>query len=224
MHWRHFLYYTLGLLPSLFFGLRFLIQWLQSEKKKTSYITPSFWRFSLSGNLLLAAHYFIQLQYPFMLLQVINAFIAWRNLNFMQQKKKPYSLKISLLIFSGVCLLITWLFSLQNNLIWLQLPAAIEGENVSLAWHLIGMGGATLFAGRFWIQWIEAEKNGVSALGLPFWILSIIGSLIALAYFIRTQDLISIVNYGFGLIPYVRNFLLMKKGSSIQGGGKPSHP
>lgn len=217
--WRHFLYYCLGLLPSLFFGLRFLIQWLQSEKRKSSYIDPSFWRFSLAGNLLLASHYFIQLQYPFMMLQVLNGFIAWRNLNFMQ-KKKPYSLNFSLFVLIGIFLLVTVGFSLQSNPLWLQLPAAIEGENVSLLWHVIGIFGASLFAARFWIQWWETERNGKSVLGTPFWILSIVGSLIALIYFIKTKDIISILNYSFGLIPYLRNLWLIK----AQDRDKLTHP
>ncbi|HEY4832525.1 MAG TPA: lipid-A-disaccharide synthase N-terminal domain-containing protein, partial [Waddliaceae bacterium] len=48
-NWRILLYYPLGLLPALFFTLRLLIQWFQSEKEKRSLVTPVFWKLSLTG-------------------------------------------------------------------------------------------------------------------------------------------------------------------------------
>src|ERR1700733_14455062 len=87
-NWRILLYYPLGLLPALFFTLRLLIQWFQSEKEKRSLVTPVFWKLSLTGNILQLLHYFIQVQYPFALLQTSNAMMSWRNLSMIHASKR----------------------------------------------------------------------------------------------------------------------------------------
>src|SRR5271168_975047 len=102
--WRFLLYYPLGLLPSLFFTLRFLIQWIQSERMKMSYVDALFWRLSIAGNLLLLSHYFLQGQYPFALIQTGNAVISWRNLNLM---KRPVSFGTVVGLFVGCFAIVT---------------------------------------------------------------------------------------------------------------------
>lgn len=84
--WREGLYF-LGFLSSLAFGLRMAFQWLYSEYLGKSTVTPTFWKLSLTGNILLAFHAFIQLQYHVFIIQVGNGFIAWRNLNLMQPSR-----------------------------------------------------------------------------------------------------------------------------------------
>lgn len=90
-----------------------------------------------------------------------------------------------------------------------QMPTSLD-NNVSILWHLFGGAGCILFASRFWIQWLEAEKSKESKVGKKFWIISIIGSLVALIYFLQVKDWISSINYSFGLIPYIRNLVLSK--------------
>jgi lipid-A-disaccharide synthase len=203
---RGYLYYVIGFLPSAFFVLRFLIQWLKSEKQKRVVVDSLFWKLSFAGNLLLATHYFIQMQYPFLMLQTINGFIAWRNLNLNVSKRA---------VFWGFGLLlaaVTVAYCIQDTSAWLQIPAAFleKQEDVSLLWHVVGVCGGVLFGARFWLQWWETEKSGVSQLGRNFWLLSIGGSLITLLYFARIQDSVSLVNAACGLVPYVRNLMLLR--------------
>ena len=73
--WREFLY-LLGFLSSAAFGLRMAVQWLHSEYLGKSVVTPIFWRLSLCGNILLALHAFIQLQFHVFLIQSGQ----WRHL------------------------------------------------------------------------------------------------------------------------------------------------
>jgi len=200
-NFRNFLYYVLGFLPSLFFSLRFLIQWVQSERLKTSYVDAIFWRLSITGNIIAFAHYFIQLQFVFMLAQAINAFIAWRNLNLM---KKPLSTRFTLALFGGFIALVCTLFFAQTG-------SALYSKNISGFWHLLGSIGALVFASRFWIQWYDAETRGKSALGTPFWVLSILGGALTLIYSLKMGDVVSIVNYTFPMIPYTRNLMLLRK-------------
>lgn len=213
--WRHFLYYTLGLVPPLFFGLRFLIQWISSEKKKKSYVNKTFWYLSLCGNCLLAVHYFIQIQYLLMLIQVVGGFISWRNINLLSVDKKTFRWSLALLIVSMA--VTTLVFFAQSIFLTLpmnilEIPAGlVKTADVSFVWHLFGSVGCLVFASRFWFQWIEAEKSGVSRLSKNFWLISIFGSVASLIYFFHIKDWVSCLNYGFGLIPYIRNLMIFKK-------------
>lgn len=216
---RHLLYITLGLLPGIFFGLRFLLQWISSEKKKHSHVPKIFWQLSLCGNVLLAMHYFIQIQYLLFIIQIINGFISWRNLDLLKEKKKKFKIVWQLLCLA----LITSSLLFFGQSLFLEMPKNIleiprgllnEREEISLFWHLFGAMGCILFASRFWIQWIEAEKWGVGGLSKNFWIISIFGSAASLIYFLRTGDWVSTLNYSFGLIPYLRNLKLMMRKSA----------
>lgn len=50
------LWFFIGLLGQLFFGGRFIVQWIYSEYKKESVIPVSFWYLSLVGSFLLLAY------------------------------------------------------------------------------------------------------------------------------------------------------------------------
>lgn len=215
---RPFLYYPLGLLPTIFFTLRILVQWMQSEKYQKSYVGRAFWRLSLAGNLLLMLHYIIQVQYPFALLQGGNAVISWRNLNLINAGKKLNTTQ-TVGVFLGTLAMVTAAFIAQSyftigELDWIRTPTKLfdqTRQHHHLIWHIIGTVGGTLFASRFWIQWWHAERHQRSELSKTFWWVSIFGSIVSLVYFVHIGDNISMIHYGFGLIPYARNLILMNR-------------
>ena len=216
--WRTLLYYPLGILPSLFFSLRFLIQWIRSEKLQQSTIMPLFWKLSLVGNTLLCTHYFIQLQYPFALIQALNGLIAWRNLNLMQTEHPPTSLKKTICLMLACLAAITGLYALQLTWLgqdkWVGAAAAAHAKKALILplWlHIAGIGGQLLFASRFWIQWWLAEKQHRSELTAAFWWISLAGTMLSLTYFIAIQDPVSILHNSFGMIPYFRNLVLIRR-------------
>lgn len=202
-----FVLYPLGLVANLLFSLRFLIQWVGSEKKKKSVVTPLFWKISLSANALLCLHALIQLQYPVCLLQALGAVIAWRNLNLMSGR--PTSLKRVVVLMGVTLVSVTALFALSGDFVWMRAPTSF-GSSLSWGWHAFGTLGITLFASRFWLQWWLAEKEKKSTLSKPFWWMSLIGALVSVVYFVRLGDLVNVLGYGVGLIPYVRNLMLIK--------------
>lgn len=211
-----YLYYLIGSLPALFFGSRFFIQWLISEKEKKSVVTPIFWRLSLTGNSLLALHYLLQFQVPFLLIQVINGAIAWRNLNLLKEHKLDFKRTVILFIATLCIALVLCLIARETyaaQLPWISSPRGLlqtDRSSVSFYWHLFGMMGGVLFASRFWVQWVIAERKGYSSLSKSFWILSLVGSSLSLIYFLKIGDSISILYALFGLIPYVRNLFLLR--------------
>lgn len=216
---RSFLY-PFGLLANLFFTLRFLVQWFQSERRKESTVSRSFWVISLCANLIMVVHAFIQLQFPICLIQTLSGVIAWRNLNLLGSKAKTFKTTLCLMVGSG--LLISTLFILQGLLThshdWMRSPTLpwqeSSSQSINWIWHLFGLGGMILFASRFWIQWWLAEKKQQSIVGPSFWWISLCGATLSLCYFVKLRDLINILSYSLALIPYIRNLALVKKKTS----------
>lgn len=79
----------LGLIGQAMFTMRFLIQWIASEKKKESVIPISFWYFSLGGGLILLAYAIHRMDPVFILAYLPGNFIYFRNLYFIYRKKQP---------------------------------------------------------------------------------------------------------------------------------------
>ena len=82
------LWLALGLAGQVAFSMRFLVQWIYSERKKESMIPISFWFFSLLGSVLLLS-YAIHRRDPIFILGQSFGFIVYtRNLQLIFGKKK----------------------------------------------------------------------------------------------------------------------------------------
>ena len=78
---------------------------------------------------------------------------------------------------------------------------------------IIGFVGQGLFASRFIIQWIYSEKRGQSSIPIIFWYLSISGGLGLLTYALFRKDPVIIIGQTFGIFIYIRNLVLIYKGT-----------
>ena len=223
-HWRELLY-PLGFISSLAFGARFIVQWIKSEIRKKSVVTSSFWKFSLAGNILLFIHSVIQLQFHVCLIQAINGVISWRNLNLMKPAHKHVKRKFVFILLIATLTLTPLLFIFQNLLMapqdssWFRVPNHSwnsENFSISYAWHLFGFIGLVLFNSRFWIQWWYTEKTQSSHLGFSFWWISLVGTFFLLIYFILIHDPVNLVGPAIGIIPYIRNLVLISKTKALK--------
>lgn len=216
--WREWLY-PLGFLSAVAFSSRMLLQWITSEVKGRSVVMPLFWKLSLCGNFLLAIHSLIQAQFHVCLIQSCNAVISWRNFNLMQPAQKQVTLSTTIAILGvAICTVFSlfWLngvFFFEHTDAWFRIPTTPWQDHghlqVAFIWHLIGFLGLILFGSRFWIQWWCAEKQKASYLSGSFWWISLIGESLCLIYFLRIQDPVNSIGPAFGLIPYIRNLMLI---------------
>lgn len=79
---------VLGLIAQALFMMRFVVQWIASERAKRSVVPVAFWFFSLGGGLLLLV-YAIQREDPvFILGQALGLFIYIRNLWLIANERK----------------------------------------------------------------------------------------------------------------------------------------
>lgn len=92
-----------------------------------------------------------------------------------------------------------------TNLIW------YHGKFLGVewgVWKVIGWLGNAAFCSRFFIQWYVSEKRKQVVVPTLFWWLSLLGSLLFLAYSLRQHDSVFIFAYAFNWIPYIRNLMI----------------
>ena len=80
------LWLAVGLLGQAFFSMRFLVQWIASERKGESIVPLSFWFFSLGGGLALLVYALYRHDPVFIIGQAAGLFVYSRNLYLIQRK------------------------------------------------------------------------------------------------------------------------------------------
>lgn len=78
-----------------------------------------------------------------------------------------------------------------------------------MIWVGIGFIGQSLFFSRWLIQWVVSERKAESQIPVSFWYMSLIGSVIVLAYAIHKVDPVFMVGQGVGTLVYIRNIMLL---------------
>ncbi len=83
-------------------------------------------------------------------------------------------------------------------------------------WVLLGFAAQALFTMRFLVQWIASERAGRSVVPTAFWVFSIGGGVLLLAYALYRKDPVFIAGQAFGVFVYLRNlhFVLRDRGSA----------
>lgn len=79
-------------------------------------------------------------------------------------------------------------------------------------WLIVGLIGQFFFFLRFFVQWVVSEYKRQSTVPDLFWYLSLIGGITLLLYAIHKEDVVFIIGQAGGLIVYIRNIMLLKRG------------
>src|SRR5215213_1071374 len=79
---------ALGFVAQALFTMRFLVQWIASEKAGRSVVPTAFWLFSIGGGVLLFAYALYRRDPVFILGQAFGVFIYLRNLYFVLREKR----------------------------------------------------------------------------------------------------------------------------------------
>jgi lipid-A-disaccharide synthase-like uncharacterized protein len=77
-----------GMFAQLMFSLRFIIQWLSSEKQRKSVIPVAFWWFSLAGGIALFAYGVHRREPVIMMGQLFGIVVYMRNLVLIYNERK----------------------------------------------------------------------------------------------------------------------------------------
>lgn len=77
----------LGFIGNAVFSMRFLSQWIASEKRGESVIPLSFWYWSIAGSMLMGLYFLFRRDPVGILAYLPNSFIYFRNLQLIRRKK-----------------------------------------------------------------------------------------------------------------------------------------
>lgn len=82
---------VLGMIGQLMFTMRFVIQWIASERAKKSVMPTAFWFFSIAGSLILLIYSIYRRDPVFILGQSFGMIVYFRNIALIIKHKKSSS-------------------------------------------------------------------------------------------------------------------------------------
>ncbi len=83
---------VIGFVGQALFSMRFIVQWLQSERLRRSVIPVAFWYFSITGGLTLLSYAIYRQDPVFIVGQATGVFIYLRNLYFIIREQREAAL------------------------------------------------------------------------------------------------------------------------------------
>lgn len=203
--------YIIGLIAQVFFSARMLVQWVLSEKQKKVVSPVLYWVFSLIGAYLLCVYGWLRNDFSIILGQFISFYIYIWNLN---DKGLWHRIPMLLRVVLGITPVIAALFALNDFSTFVE--SFFKDENIPVWLIAFGSVGQVIFTLRFVYQWYYSRKVGESVLPVGFWIQSLVGSLMILAYAIIRLDPILLLSQSTGFIVYTRNIMLGRKANKTE--------
>lgn len=85
----------LGFIAQAMFTMRFLVQWIASERAGRSVIPLGFWTFSIGGGLLLLAYALYRKDPVFIAGQAFGVFVYLRNLFFVMRERRAAAVAVA---------------------------------------------------------------------------------------------------------------------------------
>lgn len=198
--------YSIGFLAQGLFSVRLVIQWFLSEKAKKVVSPTSYWQISILASYLLFIYGWLRDDFAIILGQFISYYIYIWNLNTKNHWASLHFILRSLLLLTPVAVVVYLLFTWDTHG-----PRLFQNANIPLWMLIFGSMGQVIFTLRFVYQWFYSRKEGESVFPITFWLLSLVGSSIIIAYGIYRRDPVLILGQSAGFIAYIRNMFLSKK-------------
>jgi len=88
MNEKYTFWLIIGFAGQFFFTMRFVVQWIATERKKESVIPVMFWYLSMLGSLFLLSYAISRKDPVFILGQSFGFIVYFRNLYFIHKKSK----------------------------------------------------------------------------------------------------------------------------------------
>jgi lipid-A-disaccharide synthase-like uncharacterized protein len=207
-----------GLIGNLLFFSRVLVQWIASERRGESVVPVPFWWISLLAAIIFMAYALMRHNgygdydpdLPMFLGLSVTLIPYIRNLHIAHHPDRPARRGAQILLPAAALILVV-IYSMFLNL---------EHQNKWL--FALGLVGNAIYCSRFIIAWVQAEQQRQAILPLSFWYLSMIGSLLLLAYSLMRADMVFILGFLFNSIPFVRNIILIHRSKKSLSNGTPS--
>ena len=190
------------------FAVRFLWQWIVSERRRESVVPAVFWYFSLAGGSLLSAYALFR--DPVILVSAVPGVLIYaRNIALISRTnaRALCYLGLAVLLASATVLVLfgpsgsEWLTTYRTRL-W--------QTRSDILWFAFGCTGQMVFFTRFIWQWIASERCGESVIPVAFWHFSLAGGSMLTVYALF-RDIWIVPGQAAGLIVYIRNLMLIRQ-------------
>ena len=212
----NWLIYTLGILAQGLFSARMIVQWIISEKAKRATSPTIYWMLSLIASTLFFIYGWLRQDFAIMLGQVISYYIyiwnlhakgVWDAMN--KKLRSPLLAVLAALPIAGICFMVFKEGAVDRLLLNEGIPA----------WLIVfGCVGQIIFTFRFIYQYFYSCKRGESLLPAGFWIISLVGSAVIVAYAIIRHDWVLGIGQSVGFFTYSRNLYLALKHNETSTG------
>lgn len=198
--------YVIGFLAQVFFSARILLQWILSERAKRVVSPSIFWILSLAGSYLLFIYGWMRDDFAIVLGQVIAYYIYIWNLRIKGiWGRVPELVRILLVLTPAVAVG----FAVAHADTFIH--DFFRNERVPLWLLLFGSAGQIIFTLRFVYQYVYSRRRGESVLPVGFWIISLTGSAVIVAYGIVRLDPVLILGQSVGFVAYSRNIWIYRR-------------
>jgi lipid-A-disaccharide synthase-like uncharacterized protein len=192
---------VIGAVGQACFFARVLVQWLASERQKRSANPRVFWWLSLAASVLLAVATVALEEWILLPGYLVNGGVYLRNLSLGRERAAGRArlspIPVTLIGLGASALLILWGVERSGELSDLAQP-----------WIVAGIVGQVIWSTRFILQWWLSERAGYSHFPLAFWWLSLIGSVLNLAYTLQLDTPIFWIGFVTAWFVPLRNLML----------------
>lgn len=203
------LVFGIGFLAQFFFASRTILQWLGSERAKMVISPSSYWILSVIGSLLFFIFGVLRNDFSIILGQIIAYYIYLWNLNAKSIWKRLSIVTRTILI--GAPVVAVGIMALN----WREVTEGLfRNPDLPIGMVIFGSAGQVIFTLRFVYQWLYCRRSGISSLPPEFWMISLLGSCIIVAYGFYRLDPVLILGQSFGVLAYVRNLMIGFKSRS----------
>lgn len=201
-----YLVFLIGIAAQILFSGRLLVQWIASERAKKVLSPTLFWQMSMAASFMLCVYGWLRNDFAIIAGQLISYYIYIWNL----RAKKAWDTMPAVLraVVSYLPVVAVCWFAID----WRETAEHLfQQENIP-GWLIVfGMVGQFTFTLRFIYQWRYSARAGESLLPTTFWLISLLGSGMIIAYAIIRRDPVLILGQSTGFVVYLRNIMISRK-------------
>lgn len=201
-----YLVFLIGIAAQILFSGRLLVQWIASERAKKVLSPTLFWQMSMAASFMLCVYGWLRNDFAIIAGQLISYYIYIWNL----RAKKAWDTMPAVLraVVSYLPVVAVCWFAID----WRETAEHLfQQENIPGRLIVFGTVGQFTFTLRFIYQWRYSARAGESLLPTTFWLISLLGSGMIIAYAIIRRDPVLILGQSTGFVVYLRNIMISRK-------------
>lgn len=201
-----YLVFLIGIAAQSLFSGRLLVQWIASERAKKVLSPTLFWQMSMAASFMLCVYGWLRNDFAIIAGQLISYYIYIWNL----RAKKAWDTMPAVLraVVSYLPVVAVCWFAVD----WRETAEHLFRQEDIPGWLIVfGTVGQFTFTLRFIYQWRYSARAGESLLPTTFWLISLLGSGMIIAYAIIRRDPVLILGQSTGFVVYLRNIMISRK-------------